>query len=306
MSHNTHSKPARPFLKWAGGKSQLLAQIDAHLPPTLKQGRVQRYIEPFTGGGAVFFYIAQTYPVEEYVLADLNPELTLVYETVQNDTTHLIDRLTYMQAEYTPLNEAQREAYYYGVRMEFNKRSITDTVCRQDRTQRAAQIIFMNRTCYNGLFRVNAQGKFNAPFGRYKNPRICDASNLLSAGRLLQSAQILTGGFTKVEPYVRQHTFVYFDPPYRPISKTANFTAYAHRAFNDIDQQNLAAFFRRLDQTGACLMLSNSDPTHTNPQDAFFEQAYSGFRMERVWASRMINSDRSKRGRLPELLIMNY
>jgi DNA adenine methylase len=306
MSPKTTSKAARPFLKWAGGKGQLLAQIDAHLPPALKQGRVQRYIEPFTGGGALFFYVAQTYPVEEYILADLNPELTLVYESVQQDTDQLIENLKCMQAEYTPLNEAQREAYYYAVRMELNQGSAADTVRSQERAQRAAQIIFLNRTCYNGLFRVNAKGKFNAPFGRYKNPRICDANNLQAAGRILQKARILTGGYKKVEPHVRQQTFVYFDPPYRPISKTASFTAYAQQSFNEIDQLTLAAFYRRLDQTGACLMLSNSDPTHTDPQDGFFEQAYSGFRIERVWAARMINSNPGKRGRLPELLIMNY
>ncbi len=295
---------AKPFLKWAGGKRQLLPQIEAHLPAALKEGRISRYVEPFVGGGAVFFYLRQRYGLTDCYLFDRNPELMLAYRVVQDDAAALIVRLQEMEAAYLPLDEDGRKAFYYQIRQQFNERRAPVAV--SERVERAAQLIFMNRTGYNGLFRVNSKGAFNVPFGRYKNPAICRAANLRAASRALQGVHIEQGVFTACEPFVDERTFVYFDPPYRPLSATAHFTAYAKEPFGDAQQLELAQFYGRLHQTGACLMLSNADPRNTIPDDAFFEEAYPGFRIEKIQANRAINSQPGKRGPISELLIMNY
>jgi DNA adenine methylase len=167
-------------------------------------------------------------------------------------------------------------------------------------------MIYLNRTCYNGLYRLNSVGVINVPFGRYANPRLLDEKNLCAVSRLLQGVSITCGDFTVIEPQVDAATFVYFDPPYRPISKTAHFTSYSQHNFDDAEQARLANFFRHLDGQGARLMLSNSDPHHLDPEDDFFERAYAGYRIERVQAGRNINSQSQKRGPISELVILNY
>ena len=295
---------AKPFLKWAGGKRQLLPQIEAYLPAALRDGRVSRYVEPFVGGGAVFFYLRQRYGLTDYYLFDRNPELMLVYQVVRDEVETLIARLREMEEDYLPLEEDGRKTYYYQIRQQFNEQRAPGN--RLERVERAARLIFMNRTGYNGLFRVNSKGAFNVPFGRYKNPTICRAANLRAACRALQGVHIEQGEFVACEPFVDERTFVYFDPPYRPLSATAHFTAYAKEPFGDAQQLALARFYGRLHQKGACLMLSNADPRNTNPDDTFFEEAYSGFRIERIQASRAINSQPGKRGPVSELLIIEF
>ena len=290
---------AKPFLKWAGGKRQLLPQIEAHLPAALRDGRISRYVEPFVGGGAVFFYLRQRYGLTDCHLFDRNPELMLVYRVVRDDVAALIACLQAMEAEYLSLGEDGREACYYQIRQQFNQR-------RAGPVERAAQLIFLNRTGYNGLFRVNRQGAFNVPFGRYKKPAICRAGQLRAASRALQGVHLAHGAFTACEPVVDERTFVYFDPPYRPLSSTARFTAYAKEPFGEAQQLELARFYGRLHQTGARLMLSNADPRNTDPEDTFFDEAYRGFRIERIQAARAINSRADRRGPVSELLIMNY
>lgn len=299
---------ARPILKWAGGKTQLLAEISQNLPPGMFKGEITRYVEAFTGGAAVFFHIAQTFPVEEYVLADINAELILLYKTVQTHADDLITMLAGMEQHYLAREENERKAYYYAVRENFNQNlgGMDFSQFSGSWVQRAAQIIFLNRTCYNGLFRVNAKGHFNVPFGRYKHPTICDAVNLQAAASLLQKALILSGDFTAIAPHVHAGTFVYFDPPYRPISKTASFNAYSTGVFGDFQQLRLRDFFQQLHASGAKVMLSNSDPKNINPDDHFFDEAYRGFHIKRVKAARMINSQAAKRGGINELLITNY
>jgi len=298
----------RPFLKWAGGKRQLLSQIDSYLPRALKHGTVQRYVEPFVGSGAVFFHIVQNYPVEELFIADINPELILAYRTIQQDIEGLINELAFIEDNYLPLSETQRKAFYYRQRAIYNEgRLAIDYGAFQDTwVKRTAQLIFFNRTCYNGLFRVNSRGEYNVPFGRYKNPTICDGSNLRAVSDILQRAEIHYGHYSDCARVVGEGTLVYFDPPYRPISATANFTAYSPHNFDDDEQLALAEFYRGLDNQGACLILSNSDPRNTNPDDDFLEEAYAGFRIERVQARRRINRSVEKRGPINELLILNY
>ena len=301
-------RPARPFLKWAGGKGQLLAQLEAFFPLALKSGGIQRYVEPFIGSGAVFFRIIQSYPVEEYLIADSNLDLVLTYQTIQHDVEGLIDVLREIEADYLPLDEPARRDFYYQVRSRYNQRRAQFDSWQYHMAwiERSAETIFLNRTGYNGLFRLNSRGEFNVPFGRYKTPRILDVENMRAVARLLNGVQIGHGDFTAIEPFVDEKTFVYFDPPYRPISATAHFTSYSKASFDDEQQQRLAAFYRALDRKGARLMLSNSDPRSTDPADDFFERAYAGFRIERLRASRNINSDPKKRGLISEILVLNY
>jgi len=299
---------AKPILKWAGGKSQLLEQISNRLPKELYSGEITCYAEPFIGGGAVFLYIAKNFPLKKYYISDFNQELILMYLTIQQGVDKLIRQLAGVQDQYYALSLEKQEEYFYTTRSAYNAKISMVKLDQFSKAwiERTAQIIFLNRTCFNGLFRVNSKGEFNVPFGDYKNPRICDADNLRAVAQILQSATIENADFTGCEKFVNKQTFVYFDPPYRPLSKTANFKSYSKKDFNDEEQIRLAHFFARLHAKGARLMLSNSDPTNVNPNDVFFEQLYKDFNIQKVTASRIINSNASKRGNIFELLITNY
>ena len=299
---------ARPFLKWAGGKGRLLGQMEEYLPLALRRGEVCRYVEPFVGGGALFFYLRQRYDIQEFFLFDRSPELVLAYRVVQRDVGALIEALLELEKVYLALDAEGRKGAFYEMRARFNRERQTIDFEHYDERwmRRAAQFIFLNRTCYNGLFRVNAKGAFNVPFGRYEKPRICHSENLRATSVLLQGVHIAQGDFAACEPLIDEQTFVYFDPPYRPISRTAAFNSYAQAAFGDEEQLRLASFYRELDGKGARLMLSNSDPKNVDVEDDFFEAAYQGLRIERIAAGRAINSKGTRRGSVSELLIMNY
>jgi DNA adenine methylase len=243
---------AKPFLKWAGGKTQLVEQIAKYLPLELRTGLIHKYAEPFVGGGALFFRIAQTYEIDEFLIADVNEELILAYRTLKKDVSALVDLLKEMQTKYHRLSPSRQKEYFYSVRFQFNEKrpDINYDRFQQSWIERTAQIIFLNRTCFNGLFRVNSKGEFNVPFGRYKNPLICAEDNLRQVSELLQRTQIQLGDFTECERFVTSDTFVYFDPPYRPISKTASFTSYSRYDFDDAAQLRLASFFRLLHNKG--------------------------------------------------------
>ena len=300
-----HISP-KPVLKWAGGKGQLIEQISNSLPKEIFSGDLSNYAEPFIGGGALFFHIAQSYPVKNYYISDFNHELILLYRTIQRSVEELIACLMEIQTAYYALNPNEQKDYFYKVRACHNGNRISLSKYSPQWIERSAQIIFLNRTCFNGLYRVNSKGAFNVPFGDYDNPKICDADNLRAASSVLQNTTVESGDFTECEKFVDRKTFVYFDPPYRPISKTASFKAYSKHVFNDAEQIRLAEFYRKLNAKGAKLMLSNSDPKNKNPNDNFFDDLYSGFNVQRVKASRMINSKASKRGPIYELLITNY
>jgi DNA adenine methylase len=299
---------AHPFLKWAGGKSRLIEQFTSHLPPELKHGTIKRYVEPFIGGGALFLHLVHVYEVREYVLSDVHEELILCYRTLQQDVEAVIAAIETLQASYLRKDDAERERMFYAIREQFNaqRTSIDYGHFTPSWIERTAQILFLNHTCFNGLFRFNSRGEFNVPFGRYKHPRMYQAENLRIWSRILQETTILQGDFTICEKFADVGTFFYFDPPYRPLNKTAAFTGYARDAFREDDQQRLAAFFRRLDQTGAKLMLSNSNPRNVDPDDTFFDELYAGFTVSEVLAARAINSNGKKRGRISELVITNY
>jgi len=298
----------KPFLKWAGGKTQLLGQFKSYFPRDLIEGRIKYYFEPFVGSGAVYFHIKKMYNIEKAYLYDINEELILTYKVIQKDVFNLIKILGKHQREYYSLNDDDRKEYYYHVRDSFNskKSRVKFNVYSKNWNTRAAQIIFMNKTCFNGLFRQNRIGEFNVPFGRYKNPKILDRENLINVSEALKGVILSAKDFTAIKGKVDEDSFVYFDPPYRPISNTSGFTSYSSNGFAEKEQIRLANLFRELNQTKAKLMLSNSDPKNENPKDNFFERMYKGFKINRVYANRIINCNASKRGQIKELVITNY
>jgi DNA adenine methylase len=303
------TKSTKPFLKWAGGKGQLLEKLIDLFPPEIHSSMIKKYAEPFIGGGALYFFIAQAYPqIEKFFISDANQELVLAYKTIQKDAESLIVFLEELEKKYHALDAAAQKEFFYEQRKRFNENLsvVNFNEFQTNWIERTAEIIFLNRTCFNGLFRVNSKGEFNVPFGDYKNPKICDADNLRSVSALLQKTEIELGDFTASEKFVDSSTFVYFDPPYRPSNKTASFTSYSKFEFGDEAQKRLAEYYALLSKKKAKLMLSNSDPKNENPDDHFFEDLYKEFRIERVDASRMINSDGKKRGKIKELVIVNY
>jgi DNA adenine methylase len=299
---------AKPFLKWAGGKTQLLEQFTNVFPSELREGYIKNYYEPFLGSGAVFFFIAQNYPIKKAYLSDINEDLVLTFSVVQKNVFELIDELSIFKTEYIKKNDQEREKYFYEIRAIYNfEREKTDfKKYNAGWITRAAKLIFLNKTCFNGLFRLNRKGEFNVPFGRYKNPGILDKENLINANRVLQIAEIFVTDFEQIRKIIKDDFFIYFDPPYRPISNTSSFTSYSKYDFTENDQIRLAKFYSEFGINGNKLMLSNSDPKNENPSDHFFEKLYNKFNIIKVQANRMINCNGNKRGKINELLITNY
>nr|WP_295972803.1 DNA adenine methylase [uncultured Bacillus sp.] len=299
---------AKPFLKWAGGKTQLIPEIDKRLPNELREGKIKRYIEPFVGSGAVLFHLLQNYKIEEAFIFDINPELVLVYEVIKKDVNALVQLLEMKEKEYISLDKDSRKNYFYEQRITFNSALETFNFNEygEHKILRASEFIFLNKTCFNGLFRVNKAGLFNVPMGDYKNPTICNKENLFAVNRVLQNVVIANGDYRESRSLVAPTTFVYFDPPYRPLNISSSFTSYSKFDFRDEEQIELGNFFEELHKMGALLMLSNSDPQNTNPDDTFFEEIYEGFSIEKVSARRSINSKASSRGQINELLVTNY
>ncbi len=299
---------AKPFLKWAGGKGQLTRAFVGFYPAELKDNKVENYYEPFVGGGAVFFDIAQRYKINSAFLSDVNEELILSYKVIQRDVDSLVGQLYKLKCRYEKLDVDGQKEFYYSTRHDFNLNKSRFNFKRYSKEwiPRAAQILFLNRTCFNGLFRFNSKGEFNVPQGRYKKPRILDEPNLLGTSALLQGVQIGLCDFREVEKVAGENSFVYFDPPYRPISKTSGFTSYSKCRFGDDEQIELSRVFHRLNEKGAKLMLSNSDPKNTDKTDGFFDELYGKFNIFRVPAKRAINSDASKRQEINEIVVTNY
>ena len=273
---------ARPFVKWAGGKQQLLLQFEPYFP-----ARFERYLEPFVGGGAVFFHLWNTQRLPEQVfLFDNNEELINTYTAVRDHLDELIELLTAHK-------ERHSKEYYYDIRAQ-DRQPVELT-----NVQRAARTIYLNRTCFNGLYRVNSKGQFNVPMGRYRNPAIVRRDVLQAASAALQGVDIQVTDFREIVDLAHPGDFFYFDPPYDPVSKTASFTGYTANAFGDQDQRDLAEVFTQLAQEGCLCMLSNS---HT----PFILDLYQDYRVETVYARRAVNSDANGRGAIEEVVVMNY
>ena len=299
---------ARPFLKWAGGKSQLLDAFTKRAPRELDEGTLPVFVEPFVGGGAVYFHFNGTFRFRECHIFDINEELILAYSVVKNDVCALVDHLAGISDDYHSKDDAGQKDFYYAMRDTFNRmrETIDFTQYGEGWIERAGQLIFLNRTCFNGLYRVNSRGGFNVPFGRYRNPTILHEGVLRADAELLKNTTIHHGDFVQSEPCISKETFVYLDPPYRPLNRTSSFTQYAKGGFTDEDQRRLASYYARCSARGARLMLSNSDPKNIDPDDAFFDDLYAGYHIDRVPARRMINSDGAGRGEIFEIIVMNY
>jgi len=309
IQFNNDEVNAKPFIKWAGGKTQLLDELEARLPHQIVKDRIiESYIEPFVGGGALFFFLKRNYKVKKSYLFDINREIIIGYKVIQNNAVELINELEVLQNEYLSRSKDGRKDYYYNIREIYNKqmRGFDFENYNDTWIKRASYLIFLNKTCFNGLFRQNKKGEFNVPHGRYKNPNICDEENITEVHKALQDTEIFCNDFMKVESFIHKNSLVYFDPPYRPLNSTSSFTSYSKEGFDDRDQQRLADFFREMDQKGAYLILSNSDPRNHNEDDDFFDKLYKGFNINRVGAKRYINCDGTKRGQINELIITNY
>ena len=292
----------KPFVKWAGGKNSLIPQLTKYYPMELKNGNIERYVEPFVGGGAVLIDILQKYEVKEAYAFDINKDLINCYNVIKQDVESLIQELDKKEKDFLILDDDNRQKFFYDIRNEYNSYSLSDELS----VKRASEFIFLNRTCFNGLYRVNKDGKFNVPCGKYKNPTICDSKNLRNLSKLLQNVTFEYGDYRKSENFITENTFVYFDPPYRPLSVTSGFTSYTKEDFNDENQKELAQYYNQLNLKNAKLMLSNSNPKNVNEEDNFFDTIYNGFIINEVSAKRMINSNAKGRGEISELLITNY
>jgi DNA adenine methylase len=258
------------------------------------------YVEPFVGGGAVLFWVLSSIKnIKNAIINDINSDLTTAYKTVKNNALDLIIELKRIEKEYKTLQlETSRKEFYLIQRERFNNFTLDDI-------ENTTLFIFLNRTCFNGLYRVNSKGLFNVPFGKYSNPTICDEDTIFADSEMLQKVVILTGDFEKTLYYTTENSFFYFDPPYKPLSQTSSFTSYAKEDFNDEEQFRLKRFCDKLDKKGHFWILSNSDVKSNNPNNDFFDNLYSQYKIKRVWASRSINADPEKRGKLTELLITN-
>lgn len=266
---------AKPFIKWAGGKSQLLPKLSGLLP---NKSQIERYFEPFLGGAALFFYLQHP----KSILSDSNAELVELYKAVQKNVEELICALKIHKNEHD---------YFYKIRAQ--------SLSELSPIQRAARFIYLNKTCFNGLYRVNSSGQFNVPFGRYKNPLISDADGLRAASLALKNAHIVHNGFESVLSQAKTTDFIYFDPPYDPITKTSSFTSYTAAKFGEEEQTHLANVYKELTDRGCMVMLSNSDTP-------LIRELYKDFDIKEVQASRAINSNPNGRGKITELLIINY
>ena len=289
----------KPFIKWAGGKGKLLPQIRQMYPQGLGK-TITKYAEPFVGGGDVLFDIISTYRLEQIYISDINKNLINTYNTVKNNHKELIEILSYIETQYLSLNADMQKKFYYLKRDEYNNMYNTYNI------QKAALLIFLNKTCFNGLYRVNKNNMFDVPAGKYKNPKIYSIENISAISEALKYIDIIAESYTNVYEFADEKTFIYFDPPYRPLTNTSSFTAYTDNNFGDKEQISLAEFIEKIEKKGTYILLSNSDPHNIDNSDMFFDNLYCKKKINRIYAPRMINSKGNNRDYISELLISNY
>ena len=295
----------RPFVKWAGGKNKLILQIEQYYPKELKENKIDVYIEPFVGGGAILIDILKKYNIKKAYAFDINKNLINCYNIIKDKVESLVLELKKLEEEYLKLDDENRKEYYYDIRKKYNSINIEN---ENEALEKTTYFIFLNKTCFNGLYRENRRGQFNVPIGKYKNPTIFDEENLIELSKLIKNVTFINGDYRESYKYIEENTFIYFDPPYRPINKTSSFTSYSKEDFNDENQKKLGEYFRKINDNNSNvkLMLSNSNPKNNNEKDDFCEQIYNGFKINEIKANRMIDSNKEKRGKISELLIINY
>lgn len=301
--YNDEPELAKPFIKWAGGKGQLLIELRKYYPKELGKS-IKKYCEPMVGAGAVLFDILNLYEMDEVLINDTNAELINTYKAIKSNVELLIEELEILEKQHLPKDEAKRKEFFYEQRKKYNelKQNPNDI----NELTRASLFIYLNKTCFNGLYRVNRNGLYNVPIGSYKNPKICDRNNLRLVSQKLQNVSITVGDYSNAEKFIDENTFVYFDPPYRPLTKTADFTAYNANNFGDEEQIELAEFIKKLAKRNVKVLASNSDPKNIDENDNFFDNLYSSLNIYRVSAKRSINSKTNNRGKVNELLISSY
>ena len=292
----------KPFIKWVGGKGQLLSEINKLYPVELGKN-INKYAEIFVGGGAVLFDILSKYKLDEVYISDKNLELINTYKSIRDNVDILIKSLKEMEEQYIPLDNENRKDYYYKKREEYNSLKIN---IEENNIEKAVLFIFLNKTCFNGLYRVNKKGEFNVPIGTYKKPKICDEENLKNVSMALKKVKIVYADYRESEEFIDNKTFVYIDPPYRPLNITSSFTSYTENDFSDEEQIELAEYINVLNKKGAKIVISNSDPKNNDIDDNFFDKLYKNYNINRVKATRMLNSNANLRGAINELLITNY
>ena len=287
---------AKPFLKWAGGKSKMIISISERLPNLDNY----TYIEPFIGGGALMFWLLQNKNIKEAIINDINTDVISCYKSIKNDHLNLIKKLLKIENDFHSIDNVEgKTEFYLNKRTEFNKKNLTET-------DNAVLMIFLNKTCFNGLYRVNRKNEFNVPFNKVMKPTICDSENLVNCNILLQNVTILNGDYSETINYIKKDTFFYFDPPYKPISETASFNSYNETNFEDSEQNRLNEFCKNINSLGAKWLLSNSDMKNIDIENNYFDDLYKGFDIQRIMSKRMINSKGNGRGEISEVLISNF
>ena len=308
MSKNdSNNISPKPFLKWAGGKTQLLNDIESYLPDNF-ESKFDKYFEPFVGGGAVFFHLITQFNFDCVYLGDTNGDLILTYRVIQKNPEELIEVLEGLSKEYLGKSDECREKMFKDFRSGFNKIHCEGSkIPKNNHVEIASKMLFLNKTCFNGLYRVNKKGEFNVPFAHPKKPLICDKNNILTVSDVLTDVKIKCADYSKSKKYIDEFSFVYMDPPYRPINGKKSFEGYSKSDFNDDNQWELAKFCEEIDkENGAKFILNNSDPENYIEDDSFFKDLYKKFTIKKVYAKRYINSNANKRGEISELLVHNF
>jgi len=292
---------AKPFLKWTGGKAQLIPNISKAVDRIVGKWDSFTYIEPFVGSGSVLFWFLRKYNnLRKVVINDISRDLMTAYRVVKNYPHELVGILRTIERSYHAIQDQDgRRNFYLSVRSRFNEK-------RSDEIENTALLIFLNRTCYNGFFRVNRKGTFSVPFGKYENPRICDEENIMTASVLLQKAEILCGDFEDTIYHANGNSLFYFDPPDKPVIETSPFKSFSKNEFRDTEKIRLRNFCDMVNASGYKFVLSNSDIGNFDISGYFFNRLYSAYNINRVHVKSMIHSDDSKRGEIFELIIDNY
>lgn len=295
---------ARPFVKWAGGKGSLLSTLEKMLPADFDEQENVTYIEPFVGGGAMLFHMLRHHKcIKKVVINDINPDLIHCYRLIKDNPEALIERLRQLEHNFFHEDIHDKRDLYYAYREQYNRDDI-------EIDARAALFIFLNHTCFNGLYRVNASGKFNVPMGRYKHPIICNEELIIADHKVLNSVDVSIkspGGYKQVLRNTKSsnYVFVYLDPPYRPLLNNNNFKDYSNSPFGDREQEGLKKFCDKLWKRDCRIMISNSD-SRNEDGSSYFEQLYDNYEIHRILAPRFINANGNNRVKLNEILIRNY